>query len=212
MEQRCHAAIEGEGKRKSLQLIDDGSITCPCIWLFAVRQHQRGCGDAACIHGGIAQRRILRAFRAYEVQAGWEVDRWERNYGRLQPRHRALLAGEPAKCQRARHCIAANQHLIRSAAAQAARQARTLHRKPPPARRSQLYCTRRALLASGTLVLHITIALGAGICGHHQTGATCVSAPARHTCGACRHLNSVQNSSMARNHTAGKPRTGTGPT
>ncbi len=103
-----------------------------------------------------------------------------------------ISSGQPRRRQRVRpeHCIGSLR---------------------PPADHS--YTAREGpLLASGTLVLHITIALGAGICGHHQTGATCVSAPARHTCGACRHLNSVQNSSMARNHTAGKPRTGTGPT
>jgi len=60
-----------------------------------------------------ALERILRAFRAYEVQAGWEVDRWEHNHQRLQPRHQALVSEQPAKFARARQCIAANQAVIR---------------------------------------------------------------------------------------------------
>lgn len=60
-----------------------------------------------------AFERVMRAFRAYEIKVGWEVDRWQRNFDRLSPAQRELLPGYPAKIRRARSCIAANQDVIR---------------------------------------------------------------------------------------------------
>lgn len=58
-------------------------------------------------------RRILCAFRAYELKLGWEVARWRHNYERLPPRHKALLPDEPAKHAAALQCITANQQVIK---------------------------------------------------------------------------------------------------
>ena len=61
-------------------------------------------------------RRILHAFHSYSIEAEWEVSRWERNYGKLSPQHRALVPYHPAKCDAARRGILANQRFINALA------------------------------------------------------------------------------------------------
>jgi hypothetical protein len=62
----------------------------------------------------IALHRILLAFRDYQQSAEWEIARWQGNYARLRPSHKALLPNLSTKLQKARQAAHVNQLFLKA--------------------------------------------------------------------------------------------------
>eukprot|EP00850_Spirogloea_muscicola_P013138 SM000088S23679 [mRNA] locus=s88:57375:60750:- [translate_table: standard] len=59
-----------------------------------------------------ALRRVLATYEDYARAAEADVQRWERSYSRLKPRHKELVPHLPTKYAALRRCIAANARFI----------------------------------------------------------------------------------------------------